>query len=152
MNNNKLKEILENIKEKWVDLVGDVAFGTADVFLNPGRKEIVEASDNRFDQVRFIADSVNKNFYIWSADAPVHHGDVGNHEAVQIDTMKDEVLLSFFDFEGGKLVPSVDFFRELVNKKNDIRNIIHGEFDWLYKYHVDMEKLKEEAKEEAYFM
>lgn len=131
---SKINKILTNINEKYYDTVKSRKRGNAvEVFKNPDHRESREALVFGNNNLRFIV--YDKSIYMWDAEHMYFHEDFVKHLGISLSRIDFGGILYR---AGGRLtVKKLDY-----HDKN-IDRILNGDFDWLSKYNVMMDKFKE---------
>lgn len=140
----KLKSIIENINEKWAGSTRGYD-GEVDIYLNPSRKEIAKCADkNSYNAVRFFTilggKWESKEVYVWDAEGLMH-----NHISYYLDygNYYDDYLYGVAIYKNGKLqIDTGEIYSESYINEEEIEDIKAGYYDWLGKYHFDIESLK----------
>lgn len=85
-------------KGRWGDYI--------EIFVNPDKREMMDAADNRSKEVRFVADPVTKKVYIWNADSALHPEAMKRINS-RWDWQRDvNLLVGTAEFSRGKLTLS----------------------------------------------
>lgn len=145
---SRLKKILSDIKEKFVDGKEPLRGDYTEVFINPTQQEIEDSLREwgEYPNIRFLAVKGSKDLYVWNPD--LIHKDVTDIVGMSFEEMKENNLAGVAIYINKKLIfgmsniASMDKYRrrELADK------ILSGEWDWLERYNFDLEPMKDDCE------
>lgn len=121
-----IKAILENLHEQFAIGFEDHYGKYHEVFVNPDKKEVRDASTVFNGELRFIADKDTKKVYI--SDSDVLHDDIQK----QIGTFRKH----YWDLFSGIALVSGGKIQVGSTNSNDEpkQEVIMGDYDWLERY------------------
>lgn len=150
----KIDYIINNISEKFINSIGWKG-KTFEILENPSRDEIESILDD-YDTLRFIADSRKKNVLIFSSEL-LHFQAVRKFNIdIDVDNFtgvayyeNGKIVSDIEDVIGGKYM-GVNYFDTSDLQKFISEKIIEGDYDYLKRYHFDINHLKNDSSKYVY--
>lgn len=140
---NRIRNILNNLKEEFAE--GFKSAGQYfEVFINPSKSEIRDASHNNY--IRLYANNSNNKFYVWHPD--ILHYEFADKMDKDVGTMQQYGIDTGASVRNGEINIDVSWIQARDARLEQIcYEIIDGEYDWLSKYYVNVEYMKNSARE-----
>lgn len=142
----RLKNILSDIEEKWIEYGKSVKGNqVGGVYVNPSRKDLVDIDEqNEYrDDIRFVANKNEEEVYV--APGFILHSVIGRVMDYNLDILVMLMFLGIGELKNNKEIEVKQFGdNQRFDKKGErraesiSRDIISGKYDWMGKYHFDM--------------
>jgi hypothetical protein len=129
--------LIEKYIGRLLGMGGSYKKMSCEIFKNPSASEMKSASPDK--KLRFIADSVKKNLYVWRYDGS-YHGDVWDEYMNRSDygIMSFKTLWGIIKLSKGKwIMTRSDSQEDYIDNEGDIQSIVNR-FKWLDNYNVDV--------------
>ena len=154
------EKYLASVKSRWI------RGGIAEIFINPNKLDFNSMVTNGVDEIRFMADNVTKNVFVWNADSSLHsevwaHSSLSKYSGGRLPLPYNTELFTGTAYKKGNkfvMFESDQFDSDLNGNNREYKDralkIISQDWNWVNKY-VDMSnwlnkarnKFKEELKE-----
>ena len=134
---------LENyLNEKYWKMIS--AFGnSAEVFVNPSWKELMEVSNRGTEEIRFSAHHNKKKIYAWNADLLLHD-DVEKRTSEPEMLENEDLLAGIAEKEGQIFKVTISDQLEFLlddDQYDFVEKILSKDWSWIKKYKIDPTKL-----------
>lgn len=141
----KLKNILRDIREKWVAST-EYLNEYVEIFKNPSKKEIIDLKSESED-VRFIALEGEGDVYV--THSFMFHPDLAEELGINED-YKDN-FSGIGRIDRGVIIAYA--LSDVINLRKDKYNnlkekILNGDYDWVERYNFDLSTIKENLSRE----